>query len=108
MVIAVAILVWYLNIWGEKWMPLFQNIMFVIHIFGFLAIIIVFWVLSPRLSAKATFVEFTNSGGWNSMGLSLMVGQVSAIYACICMYHQASLSTPTNHCRRHRCCGAYV
>lgn len=84
MVIAVAILVWYLNIWGESYMPLFQNVMFVFHIFGFLVIIIVLWVLSPRLSAKATFTEFTNSGGWNSMGLSLMVGQVSAIYACIC------------------------
>ncbi|CAI6333626.1 unnamed protein product [Periconia digitata] len=92
MVIAVAILVWYLNIWGERFMPLFQNVMFGFHIVGFLVIIIILWVLSPRLSAKATFTEFTNSGGWNSMGLSLMVGQVSAIYACICTDAAAHMS----------------
>ena len=85
MVIAVTIVVWFLNIWGSRAMPLIQNLMLVIHVFGFLAIIIVLWVLAPRNTAKATFTQFTNDGGWNSMGLSLMIGQVSAIYGCICM-----------------------
>ncbi|CAE7187628.1 Amino acid permease 2 [Pyrenophora teres f. teres] len=84
MVIAVTILVWALNIWGSKFMPLFQNVMLVVHVFGFLAIIIVFWVLSPRATAEVTFTHFTNEGNWSSTGLALMVGQVSAIYACIC------------------------
>lgn len=86
MVIAVTFLVWVLNIWGAKGMPIFQNIMLIVHVFGFLAIIIVFWVLSPRATAEATFTQFYNGGGWNSNGLALMVGQVSAIYACICKY----------------------
>lgn len=85
MVIAVTLIVWVLNIYGAKLMPLFQNVMLVIHVFGFLAIIIVLWTLSPRASTKTTFTEFKNSGGWNSMGLALMVGQISAVYACICM-----------------------
>lgn len=84
MVIAVTLLVWVLNIWGSDLMPVFQNVMLVIHVFGFLAIIIVLWVLSPRASTTTTFTKFTNTGGWSSMGLSLMVGQISAIYACIC------------------------
>ncbi|KAH6915535.1 amino acid permease-domain-containing protein [Coprinopsis sp. MPI-PUGE-AT-0042] len=84
MVIAVTFLVWSSNIWGSKDMPMLQNFMLVIHVFGFLAIIIVFWVLSPRSSAEVTFTQFTDGGGWGSMGLSLMVGQISAIYACIC------------------------
>jgi choline transport protein len=84
MVIAVTFLVWSSNLWGSKTMPLLQNVMLVIHVFGFLAIIIVFWVLSPRNTAEVTFTQFTNAGGWNSMGLSLMVGQIAAIYACIC------------------------
>merc|ERR1719238_2491016 len=84
MVIAVTILVWVLNIWGSKAMPVFQNIMLMVHVFGFLVIIIVLWVLSPRATAKVTFTQFTNGGGWNSMGLALMVGQISAIYSCIC------------------------
>lgn len=90
MVIAVTLLVWVMNIWGTKGMPVFQNVMLVVHIFGFLTIIIVFWVLSPRASAEVTFTEFTNSGGWSSTGLALMVGQLSAIYACICEYELCS------------------
>lgn len=92
MVIAVTLLVWALNIWGAKLMPIFQNAMLIVHVFGFLAIIIVFWVLSPRASAEVTFTKFTNNGGWSSMGLSLMVGQISAIYACICSDAAAHMS----------------
>jgi hypothetical protein len=72
------------NIWGSRTVPVFQNIMLIVHVFGFLAIITVFWILSPRATAKVAFTEFTNSGGWSSNGLALMVGQISAIYACIC------------------------
>jgi amino acid transporter len=86
MVIAVTFVVWWLNIWGARIMPLFQNVMLVVHVFGFLAIIIVLWVLSPRASTKVTFTQFRNDGGWSSMGLALMVGQISAIYACICEF----------------------
>ncbi|KAF2477510.1 GABA permease-like protein [Lindgomyces ingoldianus] len=92
MVIAVTILVWVLNIWGANLMPVFQNVMLMIHVFGFLAIIIILWVLSPRAPAKVTFTQFTNGGGWNSMGLALMVGQISAIYACICSDAAAHMS----------------
>ena len=84
MVIAVTLVVGAMNIWGTRAMPVLQNIMLVIHIAGFLVIIIVLWALAPRASPKATFTQFTNDGGWNSMGLALMVGQISAIYACIC------------------------
>ena len=66
-------------------MPLIQNIIIAIHVFGFLTIIIVLWALAPRNSAKVTFTQFTNDGGWNSTGLSLVIGQISAIYGCICM-----------------------
>lgn len=84
MVIGVTAVVWGLNIWGADLMPIFQNVMLVFHVFGFLATIVVLWVLSPRSSAEVTFKEFKNYGGWNSQGLSLMVGQIAAIYACIC------------------------
>jgi amino acid transporter len=95
MVIAVTILVWVLNIWGSGAMPLIQNIMLVVHVLGFLAIIIVLWILAPRASTEVTFTHFVNDGGWSTMGLSLMVGQISAIYACICK--------STAHCRVRAC-----
>ncbi|PVH94290.1 amino acid permease 2 [Periconia macrospinosa] len=92
MVIAVTFVVGWLNIWGARIMPIFQNIMLVVHVFGFLAIIIVLWVLSPRASTKTTFTEFKNDGGWSNMGLALMVGQISAVYACICSDAAAHMS----------------
>ncbi|KAF4313593.1 Amino acid/polyamine transporter I [Botryosphaeria dothidea] len=92
MVIAVAIIVWFFNVYGAHAMPLLQNLMLIVHIFGFLTIIVVLWCLSPRNTAATVFTHFTNDGGWSTMGLSLMVGQISAIYACICSDAAAHMS----------------
>jgi choline transport protein len=50
------------------------------------------WVLAPRNPASVVFTTFTNGGGWSSMGLSLMVGQITALYACICSDAAAHMS----------------
>ncbi|KAK3984857.1 GABA permease-like protein [Cladorrhinum sp. PSN332] len=94
MVIAVTMLVWAGNVYGSRWMPLFQNVMLVFHILGFLIIIIIFWVLSPHATAHETFLRFpvVDETGWSPTGLSLMVGQISAIYACICSDSSAHLA----------------
>ncbi|KAL1639716.1 hypothetical protein SLS58_007614 [Diplodia intermedia] len=93
MVIAVAIIVWFFNVYGAHAMPMLQNLMLIVHVLGFLTIIIVLWLLSPRNTAERVFVTgWSNDGGWNSMGLSLMVGQISAIYACICSDAAAHMS----------------
>jgi amino acid transporter len=83
-VFAVTILVYALNVWGSRAMPMIQNLMLIVHIGGFLAIMIVFWVLSPHVTADVVFTMPTNAGGWSTVGLSLMVGQLSAIYGLIC------------------------
>ena len=97
-VIAIALVVWATNIWGSKAMPVFQNIMMIVHVFGFLVIIVMIWVLAPRNKASDVFGTFTNSGGWSSIGLSLMVGQVSAVYACICSDAAAHVSEGKSTC----------
>jgi hypothetical protein len=84
-VFAVVLVIFILNVWGNDIMPIINNILLVGHVFGWMAIIITLWILSPRNTAEVVFTQFTNGGGWNSMGLALMVGQISAIYACICM-----------------------
>ena len=91
-VIAITLLVWVSNIWGARVMPVFQNIMLILHVFGFLAVVVCIWVLAPRNTAKDVFTVFSNGGGWSSMGVSLMVGQISAIYACICSDAAAHMS----------------
>ena len=57
-----------------------------------------FWVLAPRNAATVVFTQFTDSGGWSSMGLALMVGQISAIYACICSDAAAHMSEEIKVC----------
>lgn len=81
---AITFLVLLANVYGGNAMPTFQNLMLILHVFGFLTIIVCLWVLAPRNAASVVFTEFYNGGNWSSMGLAVMVGQISAIYACIC------------------------
>ena len=57
-----------------------------------------FWVLAPRNTAEVVFTQFTDGGGWPSMGLALMVGQITALYACICSDAAAHMSEEIKVC----------
>lgn len=82
-VFAMALLLYVANIWGWKLVPVVQNPLLVLHVACFLAVVIVLWVMAPHQPASAVFTGFTNEGGWSSMGVSLMVGQITAIYASL-------------------------
>jgi amino acid transporter len=84
LVFAMALLLFIANIWGARAMPTIQNILLIIHVFSFFAIIFVIWFLAPLNSAKIVFTQFRNDGGWPSVGVSLMTGQISAVYGLIC------------------------
>ena len=86
LVFAMVLILFVANIWGAKSLPLLQNILLVVHVFGFFTVIIVLWILAPRNTAEVVFTQFYNGGGWPTVGLSLMVGQISAIYGSICMF----------------------
>lgn len=75
--------VYVFNIWGHDFWPKFQSFLVVLHVLAFVAVVVVLWCLAPHRSTKMVFTEFTNAGGWNSMGLSLMVGQISATYSIL-------------------------
>lgn len=72
-----------LNTWGAKRLPLIEGIILVFHIFGFAAVLVVLWVLSPKNTAHEVFFNFKNNGGWQSIGLGMLVGQVTSIYGLI-------------------------
>lgn len=84
LVIAITIIVWIGNVYFSRAMPMFQNMMLIVHVGGFLAIMIIFWALAPHATPQAVFTTFTDGGGWQTMGVSLMVGQISSIYGLIC------------------------
>jgi choline transport protein len=102
LVFAMVLVLFVANIWGARSMPIVNNFLLIVHVFGFFAVIIVLWTMSPRNSAEKVFTEFTNSGGWSSMGVSLMVGQISAIYGFTCQY------TPCPTSYRSALCGLFL
>ena len=52
----------------------------VIHVVGFVAIMVVMGVMAPKHGARFVFVEFSNTSGWASDGTSWLVGLLSTIY----------------------------
>ncbi|KAF5020460.1 hypothetical protein F66182_7539 [Fusarium sp. NRRL 66182] len=88
-----------LNIWGHKLLPttntvsgrcfrpvqlvhVFANHLCtgIIHVVGFVTILIVLGVMAPKNSASFVFTEFTNYSGWGNDGVSWLVGLLSAVY----------------------------
>lgn len=60
-------------------LPIIEALILVIHVFAFFGILVTLWVLSPRADAKAVFTEFSDGGGWGSLGGSALVGILAGI-----------------------------
>jgi len=60
LVLAVTLVVWVGNVFCSRAMPVFQNMMLIVHVGGFLAIMIVWWALAPHATAEAVFTGFSN------------------------------------------------
>lgn len=82
-VFAMVFVLYIINIWGHDFWPRIQNGLMVLHVLAFLAVVLTLWVMAPHNTSKAVFTEFHNGGGWPTVGLSLMVGQISAIYSVL-------------------------
>lgn len=96
LIFAMVLIIYIFNIWGARVLPMFQNVLLMLHVFGFSALIIILWVVGRAQPAKAVFTEFSNGGGWSSMGLSLMVGQISAVFGCICVFPRSPAIVKTD------------
>lgn len=66
------------NIYMTRKFPLFESIMLIIHFAGWLAIVVVLWVTSPRGNAHEVLFTFTNGGGWSSPAVATLVGVITA------------------------------
>jgi len=67
------------NVYGSKALPYWQNAVFAVHVLAYFAYIIPVWVNAPQATHKQVWGTFQNSGGWSSIGLSVMVGQLTGI-----------------------------
>lgn len=70
-----------INIFADRILPRLQYVSLAVHLGGFIITIAVLWALAPHVDAKAALLTFENEGGWPTMGLALMVGQLSAVFA---------------------------
>ncbi|KAL8725582.1 MAG: hypothetical protein Q9181_006364 [Wetmoreana brouardii] len=64
-------------------LPSIQVTILILHVLGFIAVLVPLWVLSPHASAGTVFREFNDGGDWRSMGLSALVGILSPLVSLI-------------------------
>ncbi|KAK6080071.1 amino acid permease [Seiridium cupressi] len=69
-----------MNIWGHKLLPTVNLLSAVLHVLGFLAILITLAVMAHKNDSSFVFVDFMNSSGWSNDGVSWLVGLLSAVY----------------------------
>lgn len=79
LVIAVVTFAIVFNTSLAKKLPLIEGIVLLVHIIGLFAIVVPLWVLAPRNTARVALLEFTNSGGWPTMGVSFMIGLLTSL-----------------------------
>lgn len=75
-----AIVVAYIGaIWGSRILPYWQNAIFVVHVLAYFIWFVPIWVNAPKASHSQVWTEFANTGGFGSMGLAIMIGQLTGI-----------------------------
>lgn len=82
LVLCLATLGALVNTYLSRKLPKLEGLAFVLTIAGFVSIIIVLWVLNSnnRLSASEVWSTFDNEGGWSSLGLSMVAGQILMVW----------------------------
>jgi hypothetical protein len=70
----------FFNTWGSKALPMFEIVSLFGHLAGFLMLMIPLWVLCPKKSGHAVFLEVVNNGGWSNTGTACLISQVTVLY----------------------------
>lgn len=76
-------------------LPKVEGMVLVLHILGFVAILVPLVYLAPHSTSSEVFAGFLNGGGWNSQGLSFFIGLVGNATAFL-----GRLQIPTSLCIR--------
>lgn len=72
------------NIFGAKRLALFEAVFAMLHFGVFFAVLITVVVMSPKTSAADVFLNFTDNGAnWPNLGLTVLVGQVTAMFTVL-------------------------
>lgn len=66
------------NTFFSQWLPLVEGVIVVLHIAGFLAVIIPLWVMSDRSPSSDVFSAFQDNMMWNNLPLAVIIGLTGA------------------------------
>lgn len=97
MVIACATIAFGFNTFLAQKLHIIEGIILIIHVFGFVAVLVPLWVLAPIRSASDVFGSIENRGGWLSNGLACLVGLVAPVYALMGMVPMSSIAWTLEH-----------
>ncbi|KAI0179386.1 amino acid transporter [Hypoxylon sp. FL1284] len=61
-------------------LPKIEGLVLILHVLGFFAILVPLVYLSPHADPKDVFTVFRNEGGWQTQGLSFMLGMISSVF----------------------------
>ena len=75
----------FINTYLARLLPKIEAMVLIIHIVGFICILVPLIYLAPHDSAKYVFTTFNNGGGWRTEGLSFFVGLPTTMFAFIGM-----------------------
>ncbi|KAJ5801763.1 uncharacterized protein N7518_003831 [Penicillium psychrosexuale] len=100
-VFAMIAVIYFFNVYAASWMPRIQNILLVLHLLCWVIIVVVLFTMAPQNSAKTVFTSFHNGGNWSSMGISLMIGQITAIYGSLSSDATAHMSEEVKDAGRY-------
>lgn len=78
---AIALIATFVNTYAAGHLPSLEGLILILHIFGFFATMIPLLVMGEKTPADRVFTEFSNSGGWPSMGLTVLIGQITPIFS---------------------------
>ncbi|CBF82995.1 putative GABA permease [Aspergillus nidulans FGSC A4] len=100
-VFAMIFVIYVFNVYASDAMPVLNNLLMIFHVLSWCVILIVLWAMAPHRTAKSVFTEWSTQGGWNSIGLSVMIGQISAIYGSLSSDATAHMSEEVSNAGRN-------
>ena len=71
--IALVVFAILFNMFAINKLPAVEILFVVIHLFGFVTFVVIFWAMGPRDPASETFLTFTDQNHWGSVGLAVSV-----------------------------------
>ncbi|RMX92278.1 hypothetical protein D0868_13497 [Hortaea werneckii] len=81
--VAAAVGLCLFNIFAASQLSLLEGVFAVCHVFLFVPIVVMLWILAPTSTPQEALFTFTNQGGWPSTALSLLIGQVPMIFTTL-------------------------